>query len=283
MRRQLSCLLLVFLLLGGSGAPFAVAGEAPALLLADTYRQQVDVAQYLVSEKLDGIRAYWDGERLWTRNGHPLRAPEWFVAGLPRQALDGELWLGRGRFEAMSAVARRDSPRDDDWRDVRYMLFELPGAPGSFSDRVEQMKALVAASGRPWLQAVDQFRVADHAALSRRLTAVLKAGGEGLMLHRADAPYTTGRSDVLLKVKPWLDAEAVVIAHLPGRGRHAVRTGALRVRTPDGREFSLGSGLSDAERDNPPPLGSTVTYRYRELTSRGLPRFASFWRRRDEP
>jgi DNA ligase-1 len=106
----------------------------------------------------------------------------------------------------------------------------------------------------------------------------VRDGGEGLMLHRADAPYITGRSDVLMKFKLWHDAEATVIAHLPGKGRHAGRLGALRVRAPDGREFSLGTGFSDAQRRDPPALGTVVSYRYRELTAKGMPRFASFWR-----
>jgi hypothetical protein len=41
----------------------------------------------------------------------------------------------------------------------------------------------------------------------------------------------------------------------------------------EGREFSLGSGFTDEQRRNPPPLGSTVTYRYRDLTGNG---FAAF-------
>jgi DNA ligase-1 len=54
--------------------------------------------------------------------------------------------------------------------------------------------------------------------------------------------------------------------------------GSLRVRTADGREFSLGTGFSDQQRQTPPAIGKTVTYRYRGFTSSGLPRFASFLR-----
>ena len=132
------------------------------------------------------------------------------------------------------------------------------------------------------MQAVGQNKVASAAELQQILAQVVQAGGEGLMLHRADALYESGRSDTLLKLKPWLDAEAVVIAHLPGKGKYQGQLGALLVRAPDGREFRLGTGFSDAQRREPPPLGSTVTYRYRELTGKGLPRFASFLRQRQE-
>lgn len=254
----------------------------PEILLANVYRDDIDVSQYLVSEKFDGVRAIWDGERLRFRSGNPITAPKWFLEGLPTQPLDGELWLGRGRFEQLSGIVRREVPVDDEWRQMRYLIFELPGGEGSFRERAERIDRLVAQAGVSWLQAVRQEPVSDRANLQARLAAVLKAGGEGLMLHRADAPYESGRSDTLLKLKPWLDAEAVVVGHLPGKGKYAGQLGALRVQMPDGRRFSLGTGFTDAQRRAPPALGATVTYRYRELTSKGLPRFASFLRIREE-
>ncbi len=256
--------------------------EVPAILLANVYRQQVDVTHYLVSEKLDGVRAIWDGQTLRFRSGREVKAPGWFIAGLPKQALDGELWLGRGRFEKLSGIVRRVQPDEAEWRQVRYMVFELPGAPGTFSERAAEIRRLVVQTKLPWLQEIEQLKVVDRSSLQKRLKAVVKAGGEGLMLHRADAAYETGRSDTLLKLKPWADAEAIVVAHQPGKGKYAGMLGALRVRSADGREFSLGSGLSDEERRHPPALGSEVTYRYRDLTNKGMPRFASFLRIREE-
>ena len=267
-------------------ASVSLAGvEERGFLLAETYRSDLhaaDVGIYLVSEKLDGVRAQWDGVGLRFRSGRPVAAPAWFLAGLPaRQPLDGELWLGRGQFDALSAIVRREVPDDAAWRQVRYMVFELPDGNGTFTERAARLREVVAAASVPWLVVVEQFRVADEAALMKRLSVVRRAGGEGLMLHRADAPYLTGRNPALLKLKPWQDAEAVVVGYQPGKGRHAGVLGALRVEMPDGRQFLLGSGFTDAERRRPPPLGAVVTYRYRDLTSRGLPRFASFWRLRD--
>lgn len=258
----------------------AQAGELP-LLLAERYQGGVDVNQYWVSEKLDGVRAHWDGQRLRYRSGNVVHAPDWFIAALPPQPLDGELWIGRGTFDRLSGIVRRAVPDDAEWRQVRYMIFELPDAPGDFTARIERMRGLIAATNVPWLGVVEQFRLSDDRALRRKLDAVVRSGGEGLMLHSAEAPASVGRSDVLLKLTPWLDAEARVIAHLPGKRKHAGRLGALRVEMPDGRRFSIGTGFTDAQRRDPPAVGSLVTYRYRELTPHGMPRFPRFLRVRE--
>lgn len=263
-------------------APAWAWAEAPAVLLAQIAPAQVDPGAYWVSEKLDGVRAVWDGRVLRFRSGREIHAPRWFVERLPATPLDGELWAGRGGFEQVSRITRRELAVDAEWRELRYMIFEVPGAGGDFSARVALIRRLVAAQGVPWLQAVEQRRVAERRALEAWLEEVLAAGGEGLMLHRADAPYEAGRSDVLLKLKPWQDAEARVVGHLPGKGRNQHRLGALLVESADGRRFRLGSGLSDALRDNPPAIGSLVTYRYRALTANGQPRFPSFWRIRED-
>ena len=265
-------------LLGATLPGAAAPAAAPALSLLGVYRDAIDPAPYLVSEKYDGVRGVWDGASLRFRSGRRINAPAWFSAALPSQPLDGELWLGRQRFDEVSATLRRERPNDAEWRALRYMVFDLPGAPGSFEARTHQIAALVASAGAAPLVAVTHSGVADRAALRRRLDAVVAQGGEGLVLNLAAAPYQTGRSDTGLKLKPSLDAEATVVAHHSGQGRLKGRLGALEVRTPQGRQFLLGTGFSDAQRRAPPPLGSSVTYRYRDLTRSGLPRFASFLR-----
>jgi DNA ligase-1 len=237
-----------------------------------------DPSAYLVSEKLDGVRAFWDGQSLRFRSGLPIAAPAWFLDGLPKTPLDGELWLGRGRFDALSGLVRREVPVDAEWREVRYMIFDLPGAFGPFAERAARITELVAQAHQPWLQAVEQKRVADAATLQKLLKQTVKGGGEGLVLHRANALWSPGRSDALLKFKPLPDEEARVVAHLPGKGRNQGRMGALLLEMPDGQRFSLGTGFTDAQRADPPAVGSTVTYRYRDRTPKGLPKFASFLR-----
>ena len=259
----------------------AKAQNAPDLLLAQTLQADTDVSAYLVSEKYDGVRAFWDGKKLQTRSGALIHAPKWFTENFPNQPLDGELWAGRGRFEATSGAVRKQIPQDNEWRDIRYMVFELPGAPGTFRERATAIEEIIAKAGVPWLNAVQQSTVRDRKALQKRFNHVVKEGGEGLMLHRADAPYVAGRSDTLLKMKAWHDAEATVIGYLPGKGKYKGLVGALRVRTESGLIFKLGTGLSVATRTEPPPIGTVITYRYRELTRHGVPRFASYYRMRN--
>ena len=256
--------------------------EAPSLLLANVYREGVDLDRYWVSEKLDGVRAYWDGERLLSRKGNPINAPPWFVEHYPRVPLDGELWMGRGAFERLSGAVRRQVPDDAQWRGIRFMVFDLPSSPGTFDRRLQRLREMFETIASPYLALVEQFRVADRAELMETLDRVVAGGGEGLMLHRGSSLYTAGRGDDLLKLKAHEDAEAVVVGHLPGKGRLTGMLGALLVETPEGLRFRLGTGFSDEERGNPPPLGATVTYKYYGRTRNGVPRFASFLRIRDE-
>lgn len=256
----------------------APAASAPALMHAKTWQVGVDPGGYWVSEKLDGVRAFWDGHVLRFRSGLPIAAPDWFTAALPKTALDGELWLGRGRFDELSGIVRRQVPVEADWRTVRYMIFDLPGATGSFSERTQGLAAVVGQAQQPWLQLVAQQRVPNPAALQVLLQQTVKGGGEGLVLHRANALWAPGRSDALLKFKLQPDEEARVVAHLPGKGRHTGRLGALLMEMPDGQRFALGTGFTDAQRATPPVIGSVVTYRYRDRTPKGLPKFASFLR-----
>jgi DNA ligase 1 len=282
LRRGLAAALFLALAWPALAAAPGTAAAAPAVMLAKVYRPGVPLHAYWVSEKYDGLRAFWDGRQLLTRGGETIAAPAWFTAQWPTEPLDGELWVGRGRFEEALSTVRRQTPDDEAWRRVRYMVFDMPAHPGTFTERIAAYHAQVRRIGQPWVQAVPQDRVASHDELMARLDRVVREGGEGLMLHRSDAPHRALRSDDLLKVKTHEDAEAQVIGYVPGAGRHAGRLGALLVRTPEGLRFKLGTGLSDAQRDDPPAIGSWVTYRFRGLHESGLPRFASFMRVRPD-
>jgi len=251
-------------------------------MLARSYQSGVHLSEYWVSEKYDGVRCFWDGHQMLTRGGQRIVAPVWFTAGWPAHQMDGELWAGRGRFEAASAAAGREQPDEAQWRQLRYMVFDLPDTPGSFDERLPALQAAVARIGQPWVVAVVQRKLGDPAALQALLKETVKAGGEGLMLHRGASLYRGERNDDLLKLKPFDDAEARVVGYQAGRGKHEGRLGALEVETPEGLRFRLGTGLSDAQRENPPALGTWVTYRYRGLNPSGLPRFASFLRVRSD-
>lgn len=282
------------LLLGGGFLPLALPAMAsavdtvqaatptqPALMLAKNWQSGVNPVDYLVSEKLDGVRAFWDGQALRFKSGRLIAAPAWFTAALPTTPLDGELWLGRRSFDRLSGTVRRSAPVDAEWRELHYMIFDLPGAPGTFTERAARVASLVERSGVPWLRAVAQTPVADHAALQSHLLKTVEDGGEGLVLHRADALWQPGRSDALRKLKQMPDEDARVVAHVPGNGRNVGRLGALLLEMPGGQRFALGTGFTDAQRESPPPVGAVVSYRYRDRTPAGLPRFASYLRERE--
>jgi DNA ligase-1 len=277
------------LLLAGLGAlvartAAAAPDGAPRLMLAGVYRPGMSLDDYWVSEKYDGLRGFWDGQRLWTRGGEAVIAPAWFTAPLPKQPLDGELWAGRGQFERAASTVRSQTPNDAAWREMRFMVFDLPAHGGDFTARLAALRQLLPITGAPWVVPVPQERATTHAALQALLAKTEKMGGEGLMLHRGSSLYRAERNNDLLKVKSYEDAEARVVGHVGGKGRHAGRLGALLVETRDGKRFKLGSGLSDAQREHPPPVGTWVTYRYNGTHASGLPRFARFMRvRTDAP
>lgn len=262
--------------------PFTHAQAAPPMALAEKYTPGVVLSQYWVSEKYDGVRAWWDGQRLQTRGGNPIAVPSGFTAGWPDVVMEGELWAGRNTFERVSGAVRQAEPDAAAWHGIRLMVFDLPTHGGTFDERLAALQRLHAAQPADTWMPVPQHRVDGHAALMAELRRVVADGGEGLMLHRGDASYRVGRSGDLLKVKPMDDAEATVVGHLPGKGKYAGMTGALLVEREDGVRFRVGSGLTDALRRTPPPVGAVITYRYSGLTKKGLPRFPRFWRVRTQ-
>ncbi len=264
-----------------TAATQAAEKQAPRLLLAKVWDPSIDPTGWWMSEKYDGLRGYWDGQKLWTRQGNLIHAPDYFLAELPRDvALDGELWVGHGKFEETVSIVRSETP-DDRWKRVHFMVFDAPQAKGGFEQRMQFLRDTFP-EGNKFARVVSQERCQGVTQLLAERDRVVKLGGEGLMLRQPESTYEAGRSPTLLKVKPYDDAEATVIAHEPGKGKYAGKLGALRVRTDDGREFSIGSGFTEAQRESPPPMGAVITYRFRGLTAKGLPRFPSFLRiRRD--
>ncbi|MFO0722540.1 MAG: DNA ligase [Myxococcota bacterium] len=250
-------------------------GKAPPLLLAHPWDGEQDLVGWWMSEKLDGVRAYWDGEAFISRLGNAYLAPPWFVDQLPKTKLDGELWSGRKKFQrTISIVRRQDQSRD--WEEVRFLVFDAPEEPGNFEARIDFIEGTLSNGRSKYAQAHPHARCEGLDHLRTELKRVESLGGEGLMMRRPGSRYEVGRSSSLLKVKSFHDAEAKVIEHLPGTGKHKGRLGALLVEMPNGTQFSVGTGFSDAERERPPKLGSIITYRYQELSDGGVPRFPSY-------
>lgn len=250
-------------------------GSAPPLLLAHVYDPEVDPTGWWMSEKLDGVRAYWDGRRFVSRLGNPYHAPGWFTEGLPDDPLDGELWIDRKAFQRTVSVVRRQDGGEA-WREVRFLVFDAPGHAGPFEARIRRVHEAIERRRPPFARAHVHEVCGGREHLERELARICELGGEGLMLRRPGSHYEVGRSHSLLKVKRFLDDEARVVGHQPGTGRHKGRLGALLVELRDGTRFALGTGLSDADREAPPPVGAIVTFRYQELSDGGVPRFPSF-------
>ena len=259
----------------------AVAPAASAnIMLAGIYEEGVDVAEYLVSEKLDGVRARWDGKNLISRGGNKFAAPYWWTEKFPPEPIDGELWMGRGRFEETLSVVRKSQPHPG-WVGVKFLAFDLPEHGGTFEERDKALRRVVSRARSDYLKKVRQFEVESHEHAAYLLEQTVRAGGEGLMLHKKSGRYKSGRSSDLLKFKKFYDDEAVVVSLNEGEGKYKGMLGSLTVRTPEGIVFKIGTGFTDEQRKNPPPAGSVITYKYAGLTNNGVPKFASFWRVRE--
>lgn len=264
-----------------SVSPSAKKPQAPALLLAETWNGDQDVTGWLYSEKLDGVRAYWTGKQFLSRQGNVYHAPTWFTQDLPPFPLDGELWLARKSFQRTVSIVRRHDGSDL-WREIRYVVFDAPALNDPFERRLRACREHFDGVPGLYVNVLPHFvcRGAEH--LRVELENIERLGGEGFMLRRPGARYEPGRSPSLLKVKRFLEAEARVVDHEPGQGRHRGRLGAVVVEFGDGVRFAVGSGFTDAQREHPPAVGSIVTFRYQELSDRGVPRFPTFVRIRSD-
>ena len=177
----------------------------------------------------------------------------------------------------------RRQDKNDLWSEVRFLVFDAPAATGGFEDRFAFLKDALAKGAAKFARQHPHERCKSLEAMRAELARIEALGGEGLMLRQPGSKYVAGRSATLLKVKTFHDAEAVVVGHQAGAGRHKGRLGALLVRLSDGTDFAIGTGFSDRERENPPAIGATVTFRYQELSDAGVPRFPSWVGARHDP
>jgi len=267
----------ISLLLCCWGVLSAVPAPAVELMLPQVYSDQVDVSGWLMSEKLDGVRGYWDGRQLLSKNGKVFSPPVAFVRNLPPFPVEGELWGGRSTFEQTASIVMQQQPHDG-WLQLKFAIFDVPQAPGGFTARLAKASDWFAAHPSAYAFVIPQLPVLDQTQLQEELQRIGKLDGEGLVVRRPDAFYTAGRSPEILKVKSYQDAEATVVAHLPGKERNEGRLGSLLVALADGTQFKIGSGFTDAERESPPPIGAVVTFKFYGKYQSGIPKFPSHMR-----
>lgn len=248
------------------------------IMLLEQYRDQ-PLDGWVMSEKLDGVRGFWDGKRLLSRQGIVFSAPDYFLAEFPPFALDGELFSERDKFEEISATVRATSPKG--WHKLKLHVFDVPNAKGDLFARLQQLEDYLRAHPNAPIEIIRQIPIKDKAHLNQFFEEILLAGGEGVVVRDPKADYVWGRSARILKLKAVLDEECTVVAHHLGRGKYADKLGAITCENKRGR-FRIGSGFKLEDRLNPPPIGSLITYKYRGLTNQGKPRFATYWRKRSD-
>lgn len=252
------------------------------IMLPQVYEQGIDVSNWLISEKLDGVRGYWDGKQLLSKNGTPFHPPPSFVRNFPDFAIEGEIWGGRNTFEKTVGIVKKQEAHDG-WLELKFAVFDVPAAAGGFEERLKVAKEWFAKNPSDHAFVIEQFPVKNNMHLEQELKRVEALGGEGIILRRPGSLYTNGRSGDVLKVKSYADMEAVVIEHIPGQGRNEGRMGSLLVELPGSQtKFKIGTGFSDELRNNPPPIGSLITFKYYGFYKSGVPRFPSFMRVRED-
>lgn len=250
----------------------------PGVMLAQTYNpDKHDVTGWLASEKLDGVRAYWNGEQLVSRTGIAFTAPKFFTKGFPRYALDGELYLGRGRFQETSSIVRTEDDSNLKWMNLTYQVFDIP---------VPVSKCALVDVETEYLKPITFWDVPKNPNwITSKFTEITTKGGEGLMFRNPNAAYEYKRSWNLLKFKPEDELDAVVYGVTEGKGKHKGRIGALMVYLPSLESealpvigFEVGSGLTDKERDLPDSEweGKTIRVAHMGFTDAGVPRFPTF-------
>ncbi|NTV15125.1 MAG: DNA ligase [Desulfobulbaceae bacterium] len=248
------------------------------IMLPQVYEGGLELSGWLMSEKLDGVRGYWDGRQLFSRNGLPFQPPPEFPANFPDFPIEGELWGGRGTFEQTVSVVRRQEA-DPGWLTLKFAIFDAPTTAGGFETRLARVSAWFARHPAPHAFVIEHAPVGSAAHLQGELARIEQLGGEGLILRKSDSPYNVGRSPDILKVKSYADREGLVVEQIFGEGDNKDRLSSLLVELPDsGIRFKIGTGFTDQLRRFPPPVGATITFKYFGYYESGVPRFPSYLR-----
>lgn len=276
--RLVLCVVVIF---HSGSVCIAIEKKQPSVMLANKWLPEIDIKGWWLSEKLDGVRGCWTGTEMVSRSGKKIHVPKWFTRNFPPFPLDGELWTARKSFSQIISIVKTNG-NEKRWENVRYYVFDVPIQNVPFEKRIDKAKDWYNNHHSIYGKVLEQKICTGKQHLIEELKTIEAAGGEGVMLRRPGSYYSTGRSSDILKVKTFHDAEGIVVKHLKGKGRNSERMGSIQVELPDGKRFLIGSGFTDAERENPPPIGSIITFKYQEINKSGIPRFATFLRVRQE-
>ena len=257
-------------------ASLSLFAAKPELLLLKTYKDQ-NTTNWVMSEKLDGIRAYWDGKQLLTRNGKVIYAPHWFTKGYPNFEIDGELWTKRNDFENISSIVRDKKPSKK-WKEIKHYIFEVPNSEGNLLQRLAKVKPYE----NEFLKILPQIPIKNTAHQDTFFKEIEFKKGEGIVVRDPNTLYINKRTSKALKVKKFQDTECKIIGYTHGNGKYNGQIGAIKCQLFNKIEFKIGSGMDDKFRKNPPKIGTIVTFKYQNITKYGKPRFPVYLRIREQ-
>jgi len=247
--------------------------QKPNLLLLKVYKDQ-NISDWVMSEKFDGIRAVWTGAKLITRSGKTIYAPKWFTKNYPPFSIDGELWTKRGDFENISSIVSHKIPQNKRWRTITHRIFEVPYAKGKLFQRLKKLKAYE----NDIIKIIPQIKIKNKDHLKTFLKTIENKAGEGVVVRDPNALYINKRTSKALKVKSFKDSECKVIGYSAGKGKFKGMMGSIKCQLKNKIVFKLGSGFNYKQRKKPPNIGDIVTFKYKEYSKYGKPKFASFLR-----
>ena len=249
----------------------SLLAEKPVLLLLNNYSNDKNITGWYMSEKLDGVRGFWDGEKLISRNGKIFKAPLFFTKDFPKTKLDGEIWSKREEFSHISSIVNTKLTKSD-WKELTYNVFEVPNAAGTLKERLDRVKE------SQYIRVIEQIKVKNKKHLDLFLKSVEKKGGEGVVVRDGSLGYYTGRNNKALKVKSYIDEECEVVGYNRGRGKYENMLGSLDCKMDNNQTLKIGTGFNNQQRTNPPEIGAIITFKYYGLTSKGNPRFPVYLR-----
>lgn len=246
---------------------FSLELEKPAI-----YKNQ-NIAGWYMSEKLDGIRAYWNTKELLTKNGKKIYTPRGFTDNFPAFELDGELWTKRDNFENIQSIVLDKVPSKN-WEQITYNIFEAPNSKGNFQQRLKKVNDWFAKNKNQSVKIINQIICKDKNHLNSFLEEIVILKGEGVIIKNQNLSYINKRSKNSLKVKKFYDMEGVVTRIT--YNNEVMKSLVLKLE--NGTTFNLGGGFTQQQRKHHPNVGDMITFKYYNFTKYGKPKFASFLR-----
>lgn len=265
-----------------------------------------NIKEFLVSEKLDGVRAIWNGKELKTRNGNIINAPKCFTNNFPNFSLDGELWSKRNDFSNISSIVKKLDSACESWKEIKYYVFDVPPKDNQNCNNLENKLCFLEhrlqilqdylKNKNTTIRIIKQEKLDSIKSLESKLQQITRQNGEGLVIRKNFAPYESGRSNNAFKLKMTQDSECKVKGYTKGKGKFEGKMGAIictqslesfnpiihPLMTKDNKkemiEFKIGSGFNDKMRENPPKIDSIITYKFQGFSKNGLPKFPVFLR-----